>query len=137
MGPSLFNSQATAPTHLPTDSLGSFNMNTPVKMKYVRLTTFEPFCIFLTWQWALIETNLFSVILDQCHKRFELLSPLIRRRIFSSPQSPIQWVSEALYPGLKRPRRKAGQSPPANVKFRKTWIYASIFPLYHRGILLN
>jgi hypothetical protein len=54
-------------------------------------------------------------------------------RIFSPPchsdsalvstQPPIQWVPEALSPGVKRPGREADHSPPASAEFKKMWIY--------------
>jgi hypothetical protein len=40
-------------------------------------------------------------------------------------QPPIQWVTEALYPGLKRSRREADHSPPTSAEFKNTWIYTS------------
>jgi hypothetical protein len=38
---------------------------------------------------------------------------------------PIQWVSRALSPGVKRPGREPDHSPPTNAKIKKTWIYTS------------
>jgi hypothetical protein len=40
-------------------------------------------------------------------------------------QSPIQWVQEALSPGLQRPERETDHLPPSSVETNKTWIYTS------------
>jgi hypothetical protein len=40
-------------------------------------------------------------------------------------QPPIQWVSEALSPGVKRPGREADHSPPTSAEVKKMWIYTS------------
>jgi hypothetical protein len=52
----------------------------------------------------------------------------VRSRIFFSPaigptQPPIQWVSEAVSSGIKRPGREADHSPPTSAEVKKTWIY--------------
>jgi hypothetical protein len=54
-------------------------------------------------------------------------------RIFSSPrlestQPPIQWVPEALSPGVKRSGREADHSPPASAEDNKIWICTSTTP---------
>jgi hypothetical protein len=36
---------------------------------------------------------------------------------------PIQWVSGALSPGVKRQRREADHSPPSSAELKKIWIY--------------
>jgi hypothetical protein len=38
---------------------------------------------------------------------------------------PIQWVSEAISPGVKRQGRDADHSPPTSAEVKKTWIYTS------------
>jgi hypothetical protein len=43
-------------------------------------------------------------------------------------QPPIQWVSGALSPGIKRPGREADYSPPTTAEVKKTWIYISTTP---------
>jgi hypothetical protein len=59
--------------------------------------------------------------------------------IFSSPrrpdrfwgppaQSPIQWVPEALSPGVKQPEREADYSPPTSAEVKKARIYTSTPP---------
>jgi hypothetical protein len=40
-------------------------------------------------------------------------------------QPPIQWVLEALSPGVKQPGREADRSLPASVEVKKMWIYIS------------
>jgi hypothetical protein len=43
-------------------------------------------------------------------------------------QRPIQWVTGALSPEVKRPGREADHSPPSNAEFKKTWVYTSTPP---------
>jgi hypothetical protein len=43
-------------------------------------------------------------------------------------QLPIQWVPEALSPGVKRPGREADHSPNTSAKVKKMWIYTSTLP---------
>jgi hypothetical protein len=43
-------------------------------------------------------------------------SPLRPERLWDQIQLPIHWVPEALSPGVKRPRRKADDSPPSSAK---------------------
>jgi hypothetical protein len=50
-------------------------------------------------------------------------------RICWSTQPPIQWVSGAVSPAVKRPGREANHSPLASAEVKKTWIYTST-PLY-------
>jgi hypothetical protein len=40
-------------------------------------------------------------------------------------QPPMQWVSWALFPGVKRPGREADHSSPTNSVVKKLWIYTS------------
>jgi hypothetical protein len=43
-------------------------------------------------------------------------------------QLPIQWVTGALSPGVKRQGREADHSPPTSAEAKNTWIYTSIPP---------
>jgi hypothetical protein len=43
-------------------------------------------------------------------------------------QPPIQWVSEALSPGVKRPGRGTDHSPPTSFEVNNTWIYSPTPP---------
>jgi hypothetical protein len=43
-------------------------------------------------------------------------------------QPPIKWISGALSPGVKWPRRQADHSPPTSAKVKKMWVYTSVFP---------
>jgi hypothetical protein len=45
------------------------------------------------------------------------------RPALGSTQPPIQWVTGALSPKLKRQGREADDSPPANAEVKKVWIY--------------
>jgi hypothetical protein len=38
-----------------------------------------------------------------------------------STQHPIQWVPDALFPGVNRPEREADHSPPTSAEVKKTW----------------
>jgi hypothetical protein len=40
-------------------------------------------------------------------------------------QPPIEWVPEAISPGVKRQGREADHSPPASAEVKKMWIYTS------------
>jgi hypothetical protein len=43
-------------------------------------------------------------------------------------QPPIQWILEALSPGVKRLGSEADHSPPTSAKVKKTWVYTSTAP---------
>jgi hypothetical protein len=57
----------------------------------------------------------------------------VKNFLFSTPsrpalgptQSPIQWVSWALSPGVKQPGREADHSPPTSTEIKKMWLYTS------------
>jgi hypothetical protein len=62
---------------------------------------------------------------------------LVGSRTSSSPcrsdwlrptQPPIQWVLEALSPGVKRTEREVDHSPPTSTEVKKTWIHTSTPP---------
>jgi hypothetical protein len=40
-------------------------------------------------------------------------------------QPPIQWLAEALSPGVKQPEREADHLPPTSAEVKNTWIYTS------------
>jgi len=40
-------------------------------------------------------------------------------------QPPIQWVTEALFLGLRRPGREADRLSPSNVEVKNVWSYTS------------
>jgi hypothetical protein len=50
------------------------------------------------------------------------------RPVLESTQPPIQWVSRALLPGVKRPGREADRSPSAIAEVKKMWTYTSTPP---------
>jgi hypothetical protein len=50
------------------------------------------------------------------------------RSDLGSTQPPIQWLTGALPPGVKRPGREADHSPPASAEVKKMWIYTSTLP---------
>jgi hypothetical protein len=43
-------------------------------------------------------------------------------------QLRIQWVTGSLSPGVKRPGREAGHSPPTSAEVKKMWVYTSTPP---------
>jgi len=69
------------------------------------------------------------------------------RDIFSSPPAPNRlWGPDSLlsdvyqmfFPqGIKRPGRKANQSPPYNTEVKNAWRYISTPPMSLHGVVLN
>jgi hypothetical protein len=57
-----------------------------------------------------------------------LLSTSASRPVLGPIQPPIQWVPGGSFPGLKRPGREAGNSPPTSAEIKNTWIYTSTLP---------
>jgi hypothetical protein len=47
------------------------------------------------------------------------------RQALGPTEPPIQWVSGAIFPGIKRSGLEADHSPPNNAEVKKTWIYTS------------
>jgi hypothetical protein len=47
------------------------------------------------------------------------------RPALGSTQPPIQWVSAALPPGVKRPECEAENSPPTSTEIKNRWVYTS------------
>jgi hypothetical protein len=68
-------------------------------------------------------------------KNFHL--PMYSRPALGPTQPPIQWVSGALSPGVKRPGREADHSHPASAEVKKTWVYTSTPPIRLHGVVLN
>jgi hypothetical protein len=52
-------------------------------------------------------------------------SPILPDRIWGPPNPPIQRVTGALSPGVKRQGREDDHSPPTNTGVKKIWIYTS------------
>jgi hypothetical protein len=50
-------------------------------------------------------------------------------------QPPIQWVSGALYLGVKLSGREADHSTPSNAKVKNAWSYTSISPIRLHGVV--
>jgi hypothetical protein len=48
--------------------------------------------------------------------------------ILGPTQSTVQWVSGALFLGVKQPGCEAIHSHPTNAEVKKTWIYVSTVP---------
>jgi hypothetical protein len=48
------------------------------------------------------------------------------RPVLLPSQVPIEWVPEALSPGVKRSEHEADHSPPTSTEVKETWIYTSI-----------
>jgi hypothetical protein len=61
----------------------------------------------------------------------------VSRPALGPTQPPIQWVPVALSPGVKRLGREADHSPPASAGVKKMYIYISIPPIRHHGVVLN
>jgi hypothetical protein len=47
---------------------------------------------------------------------------------------PTPWVSGAVSPGVKRPRREVNNSPPSNAEDRNEWSYTSDPPICLHGV---
>jgi hypothetical protein len=50
----------------------------------------------------------------------------VSRTALGPTQSPIQWVTGALFLGVKRPWREADHSPPSSAEVKITWSYTFI-----------
>jgi hypothetical protein len=50
------------------------------------------------------------------------------RAVLGSTRPPIQWVTRALSPEVKRPGHEVDYSPPASAEVKKIWIYTSTPP---------
>jgi hypothetical protein len=59
------------------------------------------------------------------------------RQAVGPTKPPIQWVTVALSPGVKRPKREASPSPPPYVEVRNTWRYTSTPPIRLQGVVLS
>ena len=46
----------------------------------------------------------------------------------------IKSVHGVLPPGLKRPGREVGHSPPSSVEVKNEWRYTSVFSIYLHGV---
>jgi hypothetical protein len=58
------------------------------------------------------------------------------RPALGSTQTPIQWVTGALFPGLKRPGCEADYSPPSRADVKNSWRY-TFSPIHLRGMILG
>lgn len=50
------------------------------------------------------------------------------RPVLEPPQTPVQWVLRALFPGVKRPGHEPDCLPPSSIEVRKVWSSNSIPP---------
>jgi len=57
--------------------------------------------------------------------------------ILEKDQPPIQWVTGALSPAVKRPRREAHHSTPSNAEVKNAWRYTSTPPVHLHGVVLS
>jgi hypothetical protein len=57
--------------------------------------------------------------------------------VLGPTQPPIQWVSEVLFLGVKRPGHEADHSHPSSVENKKEWIYSYTPPIRLHGVVLN
>jgi hypothetical protein len=62
-------------------------------------------------------------------KNFFFLHNVQSRPALGPPQPSMQWVLEALSPGVKRHEHEANYSPPTSAEVKKMWLYTST-PLY-------
>jgi hypothetical protein len=59
------------------------------------------------------------------------------RQALGPTQPPVQWVSGALSPGVKRQGREADHSPPNIAEVKKMWIYTSTPPHAFKAYLVK
>jgi hypothetical protein len=52
-------------------------------------------------------------------------------------QPPLQWASDALSTGVKRPGRQADQSLPPSADVNNSWSYTSTSPRRFHGVVLS
>jgi hypothetical protein len=52
-------------------------------------------------------------------------------------QPPIQCITGALSPGVKRPEREADHSPPTGAEVKNTWSHTSTLPIFLLGVVIK
>jgi len=52
-------------------------------------------------------------------------------------RSPVQWVSGALFLGVKEPGFEADDSPPSSAEVKNVWSYTLTLPVCLYGMLLS
>jgi hypothetical protein len=55
---------------------------------------------------------------DPCQGEETLLFSLTSRSALGPTQSPVQWISKAASPGVKRPEHEADNSPPSSAEVK-------------------
>jgi hypothetical protein len=65
------------------------------------------------------------------------LFTIVPRPDLGPTQPPIQWVTEALSLGAKRPGREADHSPPSSAEVNNGWGYTSTLPIRLNGMVLS
>jgi hypothetical protein len=62
---------------------------------------------------------------------FSLHFAAASRSALGPTQPPVQWVPEALFPGVKRPGRKADHSPPSSDEVKNEWHYTCFLDVFN------
>jgi hypothetical protein len=61
----------------------------------------------------------------------------VSRHAIGSTGPHVQWVPEALSPGVKWPGHESNYSPPSNAEIKNGWSYTSTLPKRLHGVVLN
>jgi hypothetical protein len=72
-----------------------------------------------------IHVDMNTNCLNRSHLPPHFLFSTSSRPALGPTQPPIQWVTGALFPRVKRPGRESDHSPPFSAEVKKTWIYKS------------
>jgi len=61
----------------------------------------------------------------------------VSRSALGPTQPPIQWLTRALFLGIKPPRREADHAPPSSTKVKDAWSYTSPTSVSLYGVVLS
>ena len=63
----------------------------------------------------------------------EIFCPQPSRPVLHPTQASVKWALEALSPGVSKPGRESGHSPPSSTKVGQDWMYSSFPPIFLHG----
>jgi hypothetical protein len=61
----------------------------------------------------------------------------LSRSALGPTRPPIQWLPAGFSPGVKRPGRESGHSPPGGAEIKEIRIYTSTTPIRFHGVVFN
>jgi hypothetical protein len=92
---------------------------------------FAVITLYIAYQRVIPNVSLYFVI-DSVRKLLDTPSDVsaatMSISVLGPNEPPIQWIPEALSPGVKRPGREADHSPPSSAEFKNAWSYNSTPP---------